>query len=263
MDELQLPQKFNLFNFTGMVAFQNSETGKPLLQKYHKVKKQTDTELKWLKYGMIAAIVLGLSTVIYFWGIFLLILAYFMRKKGLFANMIKTNLNQISDEYDQEYIKYNTKLIEKATQKIMTDNWRSMVAGSKGLVYNSNEFFYYELGSGLLVAYNDENIKEVSRERVHVGSHTVSSTNTTGFGSGHSSGKANFWSGSNGFATSSSNSGNVLFAHTSGKSDTNDIYEWHFDILTNFADYPKVSFVVPDSKQAEDAIGEAYAILKP
>lgn len=124
--------------------------------------------------------------------------------------------------------------------------WQSFSDGKKGLIYSSSGLVYYESDKGLLVAYDKSNIKEVSRERLHVGANTTGISDTTGVG-----------------YTFQNTGITVGGAKTQTTSNVTNHYEWHFDVMTNFMTYPKVSLVLNDTPSVEDFIGRAYAILKP
>jgi hypothetical protein len=114
--------------------------------------------------------------------------------------------------------------------------------------------FYSKLGcacidliSGQMLLYAKENIKDVLLEHVHI------STTTNG----------------NAFTSGSINRGIIFDFHYTQQSNTrintNSVhhYEWHLDILTDFIDYPKLSFRFSDSTNGEDEAKIIYGILKP
>ncbi|WP_413628119.1 hypothetical protein R4B61_02770 [Fructilactobacillus vespulae] len=248
MSELNVPGEYNLDEASGVPTFENSETGKKLQKKYDDAQVQANDSLKTLKWSMWGVVAVGViaSGVTGGFSVLLWILAFFMRKNGVFANKIRNNLNSVSQVYSDFYYKYIDKIISGLTNKISMPNWRSYRNGTQALIYNDQGFIYFNVEDNFLTIYNKNDIKEVSRERVHTGSHTTQSSNT--FGGGSNVGDTNLIVGG---------------ARTSTNADTNDFYEWHFDILTDFISYPKVSFVLPDSQSVEDFVGEAYAVLKP
>jgi tetratricopeptide (TPR) repeat protein len=113
------------------------------------------------------------------------------------------------------------------------------------------------LKEGSFIVYKRENIKDITRERLHLGSET--SGNAYSSTTGYSRQSLLDTALGNPF-NSRDYSGST---NTYINSSTTENYEWHFDIFTDFYENPKVSFVVPDSPSVENAIGNIYAILKP
>lgn len=246
MNNIEVPGKYDLFDFSGIPSFANSKKGQELIKQYNDAKQACESNLKNLNYGKWGMIVVGIFTIPYGIGIVLLILAYFMRKKGYFANNIRQTLTDAQNAYNNAYYAYIDEIIAALTEKYAMPNWRSYRHDNQAIIYNNDGFMYFEVDNGLLIIYGKDDIKEVSRERVHTGSHTTQNSNTYG-----------------GATRISDTSLFVGGANTTTNADTSNFYEWHFDILTDFISHPKVSFVLPDSPQVEDFVGEAYAILKP
>ena len=94
-----------------------------------------------------------------------------------------------------------------------------IVGGNVYMIYGNTGLVYVNLDQDLLVAYSKSDIKEVNRERVHTGSHT--SSNTVGVGAAHNRDQSSFI-----------NSVGVATDKTS--SDTQELYEWHLDIMSDF-----------------------------
>ena len=98
-----------------------------------------------------------------------------------------------------------------------------------------------------MVLYAKENIKDVLLEHVHLGTSTTGSAITTG-----------------GMVR------NLLFdfhyiQYSDTDIDTDSIqhYEWRLDILTDFLEFPKLSFKFADNTKGEDEAKIIYGILKP
>jgi len=124
---------------------------------------------------------------------------------------------------------------------------------TEALIYNNNICAYLSTKNDELVLYKKENIKEVYREHTYLGSTTTSySVNT-----GKSTNKISTALGVNPFMTREYKGNSQI------STSTRTQYEWHFDILTDFFEYPKVSFILPDNEYYNNEIGKAYAILKP
>ncbi len=94
-----------------------------------------------------------------------------------------------------------------------------IVGGNVYMIYGNTGLVYVNLDQNLLVAYSKSDIKEVNRERVHTGSHT--SSNTVGVGAAHNRDQSSFI-----------NSVGVATDKTS--SDTQELYEWHLDVMSDF-----------------------------
>lgn len=94
-----------------------------------------------------------------------------------------------------------------------------IVGGNVYMIYGNTGLVYVNLDQDLLVAYSKSDIKEVNRERVHTGSHT--SSNTVGVSAAHNRDQSSFI-----------NSVGVATDKTS--SDTQELYEWHLDIMSDF-----------------------------
>jgi len=243
------PCKLNLFDFTKLPRFADSDDGKKAIKK-HKLRIITGNIVKLVSWLILILGVLFLWNnrhpfwaiiVAFFGGIFLYgITIGVLTKAGANAKL----RNEISHHCGAiaQYIVNN--IFKEATYfYYFTD----------AIIYDNNICAYFSTNTGVFVIYNKNNIKDVSRERVHLGTHTTSTSNTSG--------------------TSEKTLANTLgidpfgtrnySGSTSTSSHSREIYEWHFDIFTDFMPYPKVSMVLPDDKFIENEIGKAYGILKP
>ena len=178
--------------------------------------------------------------------IFLVI--WFLHNKKMDA--ARDSLNWSTSEKQATMYRYTDIFIEPLANKLMNSYWRSFRTGTQCIIYSEDGLIYFNTHDSTLVAYNKSNIKDVTRERIHLGSSTNSQissyTSTYAYDDYIGTGVR---AGSN---TSSS-----------GYSQTTDYYEWHLDIFTNFIDYPKISLVLNDTPSVENSIGQIYAILKP
>lgn len=246
---MELPKKWNLFDFTEQPIFENWEQGIEAFNNYENVKKETaesQTLFNWIKRGCIVAGIFMLGS-LFFFAIILFIIAYILRKNGKQAIKLNQKVNQAHDAFMNVWWNHTDIFIHSLADKLMNnEQWNSFRTGKKGILYSNNTFIYYEADTGLLVAYDKKNIKEVSRERLHVGANTTGNSGTTGVG-----------------YTFKDTGVTIGGAQTSSHSNTQNIYEWHFDVMTDFITYPKVSLVLNDTPNVEDFIGKAYAILKP
>lgn len=244
---MELPKEWDLFEFTGLPDFPNWEKGISAVEEYKLIEQEVRTKQQRYRTIKIVLIVIGVLTVPEGIGIIFLIAAYFFRKNGKKNRELDVQLNQAYRNYESILWGYTDIFISPLANKIMDNEyWRSFRTKNIGFIYSNNKFIYFDSDTGLLIAYNKSNIKEVSRERVHVGANTTGNSGTAGVG-----------------YTFQNTGITVGGAETSSQSNTQNIYEWHFDVLTDFISYPKVSLVLEDSPRVEDFIGQAYAILKP
>ncbi len=268
-----LPQKWNLYKFTGLPYFNYWPEGAKANKFYEEMKKEYD-EIKnkklngcvgticWLVSYFVLIFCAG-KLLFYDWmtrlgsykftfciailpAIFLIIGHQHEKKEKAARNSFD---RAISNRQEATY-KYTDIFIEPLVNKLMSGYWRSFRTGTQCIIYGNDGLIYFNTHDSTLVAYNKSNIKDVVRERIHLGASTnsqiSSSTSTYTYDDNIGSG-----------VRASSNT------NTSGYSNTTDYYEWHLDIFTDFIDYPKVSLVLDDSPSTENAIGEIYAILKP
>jgi len=158
-------------------------------------------------------------------------------------------------EKKQRYIQKQKEEICISIGKLFDDKYRYRLFGNEGLFYNDNKIAYVSIKECDLILYNKKNIKDVTIERVNTGSNSVSSS--TGKITGTSSDTLLNAVGADPFSSRAYN----LKTETSGSGYTTEKYEWHFDIYTDFFEHPKISFILPDSLEIENAIKEIYATI--
>lgn len=268
-----LPKKWNLYKFTGLPYFNTWPEGIKVSKLYEEKKKEYDEIGSKEKGGCIWGVCYLVSYFVlifcagkllfydwmtrlgsYKFTLFLAVLpAIFLIKTYLHGKKEKEardNLDWATSQRQEAIYKYTDIFIEPLANKLMSGQWRSFRTGTQCIIYGDDGLVYFNTHNSILVAYNKSNIKDVLRERVHLGASTNSQissyTSTYAYDDYIGSG-----------VRASSNTS------TSGYSNTTDYYEWHLDIFTDFVDYPKVSLVLNDSPSTEDSIGEIYAILKP
>lgn len=253
MNMINLPAQYDLYDFTGLPDFDNWEEGVQAYNDYQKTKKSVELRrriFKWIKIASILCafclLLEGDTLVAILVGFLFVILAILFRKNGKRVTSLNRELNQAYSKFMATYYKHTDMFIHPLANSLMKGKWRSFRVDGKGLIYSDQRVVYFDTDESLLVAYTNENIKEVYRERVHIGANTVG--NSSSYAGGTAVGDTGFVVGS---------------AVTNSNSNTTNYYEWHFDILTNFISYPKISLVLKDSKNVEDFVGTAYAVLKP
>lgn len=268
-----LPKKWNLYKFTGLPYFNNWAKGIKANEYYEQMKKEYDEINGKNMYGCVGSICwLGSYFVLMFCGAKLLFYDWMTRLgsyKFTFCvailptvflvvwhqhekkeKMARNSFDRATSERQTAIYQYTDIFIQPLADKLMSGYWRSYRTGTQCIIYGDDGLIYFSTHDSTLVAYNKSNIKDVTRERVHIGASTNSQTNS------YTSTYAYDDYIGTGVRAGSNTS-------TSGYSDTTDYYEWHLDIFTDFIDYPKVSLVLSDSPSTEDAIGKIYAILKP
>ncbi|WP_179396096.1 hypothetical protein [Lacticaseibacillus absianus] len=243
MGEFTFPLKLNSATQLGVPDMDQWEKGAAAATTYEETEASIESQrklYKWLRIGSIVLIVIGIMDL---WGLMfvipLLILNWLL--KGLDPKLQAAQRRFLDVAYEHaDMVAY------EVGQKLMSGTWTRYRNGLEVILYNNDRFVYLNTSQSLVVGYNKADIKEVTRERLHTGAQTSGTSNTYGGG------------------TAIGNTGIVVGgAQTQTSSSTTDYYEWHFDVLTSFFEYPKVSLILPDSPSVEDAIGEAYAILKP
>lgn len=248
MSENNLPANLNLFNYAETPDFDSWDKGATANEEYEQSMKSNKMWRRIRPFAMWAAIFFGMgafgqSAVL---GILIWVIAILLAKRSLAGHMLDNAENDANAKLREIQGEHTELCADNVAKKLMIGQWSWFRTGREVLIYSGERFAYLNAAQGSLVAYNNSNIKEVTRERLHTGTHTDSNSNTVGGGTAI---------GNTGLA--------VGGAKTSTTSDTTDFYEWHFDILTDFLTYPKVSFVLADSPNTENLIGKAYAILKP
>lgn len=207
--------------------------------------------IKWVCFCVGFFITLGTQAAVV--GIIIFLAGFLFIKRGPIVKGFDSTYNAAV----QRYRNYLDQLVESVGNKIFSTGFRWFRWYDQYMLYCNEGMIFVDINQDLIVAYNKSDIKEVNKERVHTGSHTTS--NTTGVGVGTA--KTTAQTGMLGGSFLRSNGIGVNQARTNA--DTTDFYEWHFDVLTDYLTYPKVSMIIEDSRSNEDMLNEAYAILKP
>lgn len=268
-----LPQKWNLYKLTGLPYFNAWPEGANANEVYEEMERKYKEISSRLIAGTAGIIGWGISFfTLGFCGLKLFaydflfgmgspgftfslailpaiyLIIYYQHKRKVVA--ARDNRDWAKSERQNTIYKYTDIFIEPLADKLMSGYWRSFRTGMQCIIYGEDGFIYFSTHDSTIVAYNKSNIKDVTRERVHLGATTNSQV------SGYTSTYAYDDYLSTGVCASSNTS-------TSGYSNTTNYYEWHLDIFTDFIEYPKVSLVLDDSPSTEKFIGEIYAILSP
>jgi len=235
----EFPVKLNLFDFTTIKPFSSTLEGEKTLRffKYKKVFGYIASGIVWILLAV--AVFFVFTSGHYIYGI---IIAFF---GSFFAFTICKPIIKISKDciklLDKTFAHHQTIVEELVDMYFKNTAYFSF--NSETLIYNNNLCAYLSTERNELVIYKKQNIKEVIRERVRLGSTTTTyATGTL---------RADPFTTRN-FTSSAQYSTNVK-----------ELYEWHFYILTDFLPYPKISMVLPDTKFVEDEVAKAYAVLKP
>ncbi len=274
-----LPQKWNLYKFTGLPYFNAWSEGAKANKSYEEMKKECDEicrkERKWdgcvgtLCYFVSFLVLIFCAGKLLLWD--LIGIGYAHGSSCMFTFCLaippaiflikwnqgnkkyeaaRNNVDWAASERRKAIYKHTDLFIRPLANKLMGGYWRSFRTGTQCIIYGEDGLIYFNTHDGTLVAYNKSNIKDVIRERLHLGASTNSQVSSC-----TSTYAYNDYTGIGARAGSNTS--------TSGYSNTTDYYEWHLDIFTDFIDYPKISLVLDDTPSAENSIGEIYAILKP
>ncbi|MBZ5985085.1 hypothetical protein KIJ05_08150 [Leuconostoc gelidum subsp. gasicomitatum] len=246
MDTENIPGKWNLYDFTGLPSFDNWAEGAEANSTYRQKKDEIAKNRITYKWVTIISIIVGICVAGSGIGLLVFIIPFLFRKNGTFNKKLTQKLVEVENNFNDALYRHTDMFIKPLAAKLMLGEWKSFRTVRQCLVYSNQRLIYFDVDKELLVAYNKENIKEVSRERLHTGAHTTGQS--TSLGGGTTLGKTNIMVGG---------------AQTNTESDVTNFYQWHFDILTDFISYPKVSLILDDSPKVEDLIGTAYSILKP
>ncbi|WEV55008.1 hypothetical protein OZX65_02805 [Leuconostocaceae bacterium ESL0723] len=254
MNNVTVPGMWNLTEFTNLPSFNNWRIGQEAAHDYHRAVKSSKpkiTAYKWIKWVAIFVSAIGfldspdglMNLVI---GIVFGALAFALRKNGPVVGKLNDEVNQANMRYNDAVARHKNMFIDSVVNTFISGNWRDIQFGDICLIYSGSEVVYFDMSQNLLLAYRKENIKEVIRERVHLGSSTTGTSSSVGGGTLIGNTRVG-----------------VGGAQTTTTSNTVEQYEWHFEILTDFVPYPKISLIFDDSQEVEDFLGTAYAVLKP
>ena len=154
----------------------------------------------------------------------------------------------------------NNPMMEKQHHAIYLNNVLTKLKenffnGFRVFEFNNRCFFFYsklgcaciDLISGEMVLYAKENIKDVLLEHINIGTNTIGTAYTSG-----------------------TMDRNLIFnfhytqdSYSDIDTDSINLYEWRLDILTDFLEFPKLSFRFADNTKGEDEAKIIYGILKP
>jgi hypothetical protein len=219
----ELPVKLNFYDWSGMLPPRNTPEWMELEKKQKKANKIETAIL--IIYGIISLFVIVIMFMVaYFWyeylrsvlAVVVSIILFFV----LWSILGKFIEDPIFDKKGRLVTNFNKNVWTLLTKHFPKAGWFSMEYNTKRFLYCKDYCGMFYRESGDLIMYSKECIKEVTRERRHVGT----------------SGKID---GSN--------------AHI------NHQYEWHLDIITSFTPNPVMSIILPDNKESEELIAGAYA----
>jgi len=256
---LKLPTRANFYDFTGIPKYDDSKEKQKLLEDNENWDQKEKIEERIKNARMLISILLtGAGIYIYIKVnivIFILVLVIFLL--GFIFLIIKTNPIIKKYQKNSPTGKPNTEekgrslYLENVLNKIRTDYLNSF----RGFEFDNWGFLFYsnlgcvciELNSGEMVLYGKENIKDVLLEHVQLG--TSTSGSSTSYGDMYRGLIFNFH----------------YTQYSDSIIDTDSIqhYEWRLDILTDYIEFPKLSFRFEDNSIGEDEAKIIYGILKP
>lgn len=245
MQNITLPGKWSLSQVTGLPRLKGTEDGQTEINKLNEANEAYKKHmlickvLRWVLYIFFILLIADK----WLYAIIAWAIGFFVFGKRM--GYLTKRFTKEHDDAVNRYYNYWDQLANYISEKIFPGSgWNRF--GLDYIVYSNDGMLYIDVNQDLLVGYKKSDIKEVTRERVHTGSHTTG--NTTGVGIAGSK---------------SGSSIGIGVGKARTNSDTTDYYEWHFDVMSDFMGYPKVSVVVADSPHYEDMINKMYAILKP
>jgi len=264
---LKFPALINIYEYTGIPKFTNTEEGQILIEKIsiwkerenNKSKKENDYLLLFkILLGLIPALILFLpfitmlidikKNIIIYGQIFFGVLFFIdLIMVFIYSQKIKKNKGEPILEKQKPYINYLQKILDNIKGNYLNEFRMFELGGWCFLFYSKLGCVCVDLISGNMVLYAKDNIKDVLLEHVDLGNTTVGSSNTSG-----------------------DMYNNVFFnfhykqySDTDIETDSFKHYEWRLDILTDFLEFPKLSFRFPDNSKGEDEAKIIYGILKP
>jgi hypothetical protein len=256
---LKLPILINFYKFTGIPKFDESKEKQKLLRDTKNWNKKEEIEgyIKFARISAFIALIIA-GVVLYFKvHIALFIIFVIVLLTGFIFLIIKTSpvlkkyRNNAPEKQPITEKKEHENYLESILQKIQ----KNYLNGFRSFEFDNWGFLFYsnlgcaciDLYSGEMVLYAKENIKDVLLEHVHLGTTTTGSAYTSG----------------------GMDRGIIFDFHYTQYSDTSintdsiQHYEWRLDILTDFLEYPKLSFRFADNSKGEDEAKIIYGILKP
>jgi uncharacterized membrane protein YbaN (DUF454 family) len=256
---LKLPALINFYQFTEIPKFEDTEERKKLLEDTKSWEKKENIEYK-VKLGrfftIIVIAIIGyfiyskIQLVLLIALLIVLLIGYifFIKKTNLILKKYRNTAPEKQPiNENKEHANYLGAVL-KILQTNYLNNFRIFEFDNWGfLFYSKLGCACIDLISGQMLLYAKENIKDVLLEHVHLGTTTTS----------------------NAYTSASMNRG-IIFdfhytQHSNTRIDTSSVqhYEWHLDILTDFIDYPKLSFRFADNTKGVDEAKIIYGILKP
>jgi hypothetical protein len=247
----RLPLLSNLETVFKIPAFISTSQGSATFKQWEEAFKTHKLAKRWVPIAIIAVIILGLITRLLF-SHFLLFLFITL---GLYITLrvLKSSLDKKENGYIGGRVGYAKEIAKTITQAI--GGYYYIFWDGQMFFYNDQLCIYADAGNGGLTGYNKASIKKVNIEHVHLGSTTVSKSNTTGIG--FNRGSFN----SNGYDSGRYRGTSTNFSSTTTTANTQTHYEWKLDILTNFLEEPHITIVFPDTKDGEDTAKRACALL--
>jgi hypothetical protein len=164
---VEFPVKLNLFDVTTAKPFLNTQEGERTL-KFLKAKKRNGyitSVIIWIL--LFAAIFIMFYTGHYIYAIISVFGGFY-----LVSLLCKSVIEKSKDcnELSKGIITYHQAIVEELVSKYF-NNTAYFSVNTETLIYNNNLCVYLSTESGNLIIYKKQNIKEIIRERVHLGSY--------------------------------------------------------------------------------------------
>ena len=222
---VDLPVKLNLYEVVTTPPFEHSQERKDAIKltRQEKTKKAIILLILWpLLFLIVSYVFSGM----HFFGHTLAAIAI-----AIFGGGMLLGFTIPDRHYNDNLYKAKNEHCRKIIEELKNSNFPGFVYfyyEDNGLIYNNDICAYVSIKTGQLVIYNNSNIKQINAERV--------------------------LSNKIGFVITNIGGGTV-----SGRQGR--LHEWRVEIMTNFLEYPIISFNVGDTKYYEDELKKASAIL--
>ncbi|GHT68377.1 hypothetical protein FACS1894110_15770 [Spirochaetia bacterium] len=210
----------------------------------------------WLYNETISTIMANLTPITIILGIGSPIIVYKYLKNRL-EKLPKVNFPEevdIINEKKYEYLSdiYNT------IKNIYLKNFRILhISQYEKLFFGNEGCVLINIESGRAILYSKENIKNVMLEHKHLGSSTSGYSYTNG---GMDSGGQLIFHVNRNVSIADSVHYDT-YVESEHESETTEYYEWHLDILTDFMEYPNLSFVFDDDSEGIREAKVIYGIF--
>lgn len=248
----KLPVISTLEDTFNLTAFNDTPDGAAKYNQWDKAFNIHKQAKRWIPIAATILIILALVTKLLFSNFMLFVLI----SLGLYITLryLQSSVQKKEKKYLGGRWNYAGELAKKIIASV--GGYYYLFQDGQMFFFNDSLCIYADAGIGGLIGYSKECIKKVNIEHVHLGSTTVSRSNTTGIGFSRGSLNGNTYGDRFKYRGTSTS-----FSSTKTTSNTRTHYEWKLDILTSFMQEPHITMVFPDNKHGEETAKRACALL--